>query len=494
MIRLWPSSIVGRTVALLLLGLAISNLVGFSLYWTDRSRTLAATRANYAADRILSLTEIVEAMPAPSRQEFVRQFRGAGFRVVWTRDRALAGAEPFANPWVTALRDKLREQLGGKADDGLLIGRVDPTDRQLFESLTYQRDRTDRRMPSMGMDRTGPGMERGFRGGGRRFNHDFQPERAPGPIPDTFMAVSLRLGDGTWLNFLAPELNIPPFWRAGFFLPILAAILAVIAVTVWAVWRATAPLALFTRAAERLGRDVTAPPLEEKGPREVSRAAHAFNEMQIRLRSFIEDRTQMLAAISHDLRTPITRMRLRAEFVEDREQREKMLRDLEEMEAMIASTLSFAREDAANEERVQMDLADLLQSLCDEEADIGRSVAYDGVRRLPFHAAPLALKRAFSNLIDNAVKYGGSARVTLRESDRDVVVTVEDDGPGLPHDQTEKVFAAFYRVEGSRSRETGGVGLGLAVVRSIIRAHGGDVELANRSEGGLKAVVTLPRD
>ena len=217
--------------------------------------------------------------------------------------------------------------------------------------------------------------------------------------------------------------------------------------------------------------------------------------MQKRLRSFIEDRTQMLAAISHDLRTPITRMRLRAEFVEDEEQRDKMLRDLDEMEAMIAATLSFARDDATREERVQIDLADLLQSLCDQAADGGGLTAdYTGPRRLAMFGAPMALKRAFSNLIDNALKYGHAAHVALDAGEGEVVIAIADDGPGIPDNQLDKVFAAFYRVESSRSRETGGVGLGLAVVRSILRGHGGDIELANRPEGGLRATVTLPRD
>ena len=235
-----------------------------------------------------------------------------------------------------------------------------------------------------------------------------------------------------------------------------------------------------------------APALDERGPREVHRAARAFNDMQTRLRSFIDDRTRMLAAISHDLRTPITRMRLRAEFVEDDEQRRKMLADLGEMEAMIAATLSFAREDAAGEAQVPLDLADLLQSLCDAAVDAGHAASYSGARRFPFNGAPTGLKRAFGNLLDNAIKYGGVARVTLKPSEESVTVTVEDDGPGIPPEELEKVFTAFYRVEGSRSRETGGVGLGLAVVRTIVHAHGGEVALENRREGGLRAVVTLP--
>ncbi|NOZ42747.1 MAG: HAMP domain-containing protein [Alphaproteobacteria bacterium] len=263
--------------------------------------------------------------------------------------------------------------------------------------------------------------------------------------------------------------------------------------SVWAVRRSTAPLALFAWAAERLGRDVNAAYLPEDGQREVHRAAKAFNEMQRRLRGLINDRTQMLAAISHDLRTPITRLRLRAEFVDDPEQREKMLTDLEQMEQMIAATLAFAREDNADEPGKTLDLTGLVQSICDDASDMGHDVSCRGIHSASFSGRPLALRRAFTNLVDNALKYGGRLRVNIDVSPKYFVITLEDDGPGIPDDEIERVFEPFYRVETSRSRETGGTGLGLAVVRGVIRGHGGEVTLSNRPEGGLCVTVTLPR-
>jgi signal transduction histidine kinase len=262
--------------------------------------------------------------------------------------------------------------------------------------------------------------------------------------------------------------------------------------------RAARPLGALAVAAERLGTDIAAPPIAEKGPREVRLALHAFNEMQGRLQRVVHDRTQMLAAISHDLRTPITRMKLRAELVEDLEQRAKMIADLDEMEAMVAATLSFARDDPAREPLIRLDLAALLQSLCADAVACGAEVRYEGPARLVFTGRATALKRAFANLIDNAVKYGGACRVTAMEAatatekNGVVVVTVEDDGPGIPETERERVFEPFYRIETSRSRATGGVGLGLSVVRGAVRAHGGDITLANRPEGGLRATVTLP--
>ena len=180
-------------------------------------------------------------------------------------------------------------------------------------------------------------------------------------------------------------------------------------------------------------------------------------------------------------------------FVGDEEQRRKMLADLEQMETMIAATLAFARDDANEEPRKAFDLAVLLQDLCDAVTDAGAKAAYHGVPAVTYHGRPVALKRVFANLIDNAVKYGGAADVTLSVTDAGVAVTVDDDGPGIPEGQMEKVFAPFYRLEGSRSRDTGGVGLGLAAVRSIVRSQGGEVRLANRDAGGLRATIELPR-
>jgi signal transduction histidine kinase len=253
-------------------------------------------------------------------------------------------------------------------------------------------------------------------------------------------------------------------------------------------------------AADRLGRDVNSPPLPEAGPREVATAAHAFNTMAERIRRFVSDRTLMLAAISHDLRTPITRMRLRAEFVEDEEIRARMLADLAEMEAMVNASLAFARDDQAAEASVPLDLVALLRTVLDEATDAAAArgeapppVDYAGPERLTLRARPLALKRAIGNLVQNALLHGGSARVRIEPpSGGTLRLVISDDGPGIPEESLEAVFQPFRRLEGSRNRETGGTGLGLPIARNILRGHGGDVVLANRPGGGLDAIVTLP--
>jgi len=218
-----------------------------------------------------------------------------------------------------------------------------------------------------------------------------------------------------------------------------------------------------------------------------------LNEMQGRIRRFVEDRTRMLAAISHDLRTMLTRLSLRAEYIDDPEQRAKALKDLAEMEEMLAATLAFARDDAKAEARTPVDLAALLADLADDLAEAGHKAAYAGPRACTVHARPTALRRAFTNVLNNAVAYGGAAEVALTEGDGAVRVTVSDRGPGIPDPLKEQVFAPFYRVETSRSRETGGTGLGLSVALDIVRAHGGDIALSDREGGGLVVTVTLPK-
>jgi signal transduction histidine kinase len=202
----------------------------------------------------------------------------------------------------------------------------------------------------------------------------------------------------------------------------------------------------------------------------------------------------MLAAISHDLRGPITRLKLRIEQIDvDPTAQAKMLADLDEMAQMVESSLAFARDEATDERSQAFDLAALLETLCDDAVDSGRDAEFDWEGRLVYHGRPLAMKRLFANLVENALRYGGG--VTIRASNEPVLirVLVEDEGPGIPEGQTENVFKPFFRLEGSRNKRTGGIGLGLATARSIARAHGGDIVLKNRPGGGLCATVTLPR-
>ena len=269
---------------------------------------------------------------------------------------------------------------------------------------------------------------------------------------------------------------------------------AIIVFSWWASGWITAPLSAFARAAERLGLDVNAPPLAEDGPEEVRVAARAFNLMQTRIRSFVDDRLRMLAAISHDLRGPITRVRLRVEqMAVDDETQHKIIANLDEMAQMVESSLAFARDEATTEASQPVDLAALLATICDDAVDAGHPAEFAFAGRLVFQGRPLALKRLFANLIENAVRYGTRADVHASIDKRKLQVLIEDEGPGIPESEMQNVFKPFFRVDRSRNKRTGGIGLGLATARTIARAHGGDIVLENRPGGGLRATVNLPR-
>jgi signal transduction histidine kinase len=315
----------------------------------------------------------------------------------------------------------------------------------------------------------------------------------PGMTAGRRMRAAVRLPSGPWVTF---AVVLPP---SGFGLswPFLIALVAmgmiVVPASVWAVRRVTAPLRTLAEAAERLGRDVAAPPLAETGSTEIRQAAHAFNVMQARLRQLVESRTRMLAALSHDLRTPLTLLQLRVEDVQEVEERERMLAAIASMNQMIEATLAFARDDAAVEPLRRIDLAALLVAIVDDLADAGLNVAMAPAAPVTMSCQPVALRRAFVNLLDNAVKYGGSADVAIASDRHTVTVTIDDHGPGIPAAELSKVFEPFYRIEESRSRETGGSGLGLAIALAVVEAHGSTIQLENRPGGGLTAQVTLPR-
>lgn len=322
-----------------------------------------------------------------------------------------------------------------------------------------------------------------------------QMARDAGAGQDHFLiapfSVSLKQPDGRWLTVApAPSLKLGA-WQKRLLLWLGLSLLALIPLAYLFSLRLAAPIASFAAAAERLGRDPRAPPLAIHGPSEIGVAVKAFNEMQQRLARYVDDRTAMIGAIAHDLRTPLTRLRFRLEEAPE-SVRGKMVSDIAEMEAMIAAAIAFVRDATTPAVRTKLELSSLLESLADEMSETGLDVAVDFAERVVVDGDPVGLRRLFNNLLVNAVKFAGGARVRVLAEGGCAVVEIEDNGPGLPIDELERVFEPFYRCEQSRSRESGGIGLGLPVVRSIARAHGGDATLANRASGGLTATVILP--
>lgn len=308
------------------------------------------------------------------------------------------------------------------------------------------------------------------------------------------LEAAVELADGQWLSFATTLPDTGPAMSPRLLLALLVSAGIIAALTAWAVRRTTAPLRLLSDAAERLGRNVDSAPLPVGGTSEMQRASTAFNEMQARLRRLIENRTLMLAAISHDLRTELTLLRFRAENVTPIEDRDRLMATLDEMETMLTATLSFAREEATREAAKRINIGALVASIVDDLSDAGVPVTATSVAdAVIVEIKPLALRRALTNLIDNAVKYGTRARVSLAIAPERIAIAVEDDGPGIPEDQIERVLQPFVRLEASRNRETGGMGLGLAIAASVADAHGGVLRLANQPGGGLRAMIELPR-
>lgn len=459
--RLLPDSIAARTALTVVVALLLTQMVSALIYLTDRGEAPPPPHGpRVLIQRVTTIAQLVETVPIPDRKRVVGAIDDPVLRVEWRRDQPRFD-HPHQGMGAEYLVRRLRAALG---DPGRAVVVEMRNDRSFLD-------------PQPGPLTAGPLTP---------------PPSRDEPRWSERFRLSLQLSDGSWLLFTTGD-PVEGAFRLVRFVLWMAGIVAVIAlVSLWAGRRITAPLARFAAAAERLGVDGEAEPLPEAGPMELRAATRAFNRMQERLRRFVADRTQMVAAMSHDLRTPLTRLRLRAELVEDEEMQRKMLSDLDEMEAMVNATLAFARDDARHEPRGPLDLAALLQSLCDDREDAGQNAAFDGPAHVTVQGRPVALRRAFANLIDNAIAYGGAVRVRLGRDDGVARVDIDDDGPGIPASEFEKVFAPFYRLERSRSRDTGGVGLGLATARTIVRGHGGDITLANREEGGLRVTVTLP--
>ncbi|WDR35039.1 ATP-binding protein [Pseudomonas serboccidentalis] len=320
----------------------------------------------------------------------------------------------------------------------------------------------------------------------------FSPALWPSGSPDGHYVALVQLTDGSWLTFTPPGRS----WG----LPARTRIAIIIALgliaTVLVAWLATRqlakPLQRFASAARRFGGDLRAPPIKIQGPDEIRQAIIAFNTMQAQIQHYISERTHMLASISHDLRAPLTRMRLRSEFMEDFDHQGKLIRDIEEMQSMINAALAFFREDTQPEQATAFDLSELLQTIIDDYRDQNIAIDFSGPAHLVYEGRPLGIKRVIVNLLENAEKYAQHPAIALSSDGYSICIDVTDKGPGIPEASLQRVFDPFFRLETSRNRETGGVGLGLSSARAIVREQGGELTLSNRSGGGLIARVELP--
>lgn len=303
--------------------------------------------------------------------------------------------------------------------------------------------------------------------------------------------VARHQADGSWLTVQGPPRNFLNAFERQALLLFAIGLLLLLPLAFLFARALSAPIRRFAEGAHRLGHDAQSPPLPVEGPREMRIAVDAFNTMQARLNRLLQERTQMVGAIAHDLRTPLTRLAFRMEDLPD-PLRSKVEADIQDMKQMISAALDFLRDRALSAEREKLDLRLLVERIVNDEADVGHEVELASGPPVTVNGAPLGLRRMTVNLVENALKYGHRARLRLREEEGQAILEVDDDGPGIPEAQLQQVFVPFFRLEASRNRDTGGIGLGLATARAIALDHGGDIALTNRRGGGLRATVRLP--
>ena len=427
-----------RTTLVVLVGIGLVHLASLWTYQHSLTRELDLANEARLADQLLAIKRTVMRVPEPERDKVAHELSGGPIEAHWSRTEHAVAGGPGAADW-EALGRRLRAVAPEIAEDGLVIG-------------------ANRRV-----------------------------------VDDPHLAlISIRLPDQSWINVSLVAWN--PRVPAGHGALVSTSLMALgaIIVSVLLVSWLTRPLTGFAAAAKDLYRSKTVIMVPEDGPREVRALGVAFNEMQRRIGRLIDDRTQALAAVSHDLKTPITRLRFRVEDIADAEARAAIAADLDEMERMLDQTLAFLRGDRADEEVRAVDVVTILETITDDASDRGLAVTLAGASNASVAGRRLALKRAFGNLIENAIKYGGRADVVVEDRKETVLVTIRDRGPGIAPEDVGRALAPFVRLEPSRNRETGGFGLGLTIANAIIEGHGGALALTNHEDGGLLVSVTLP--
>lgn len=450
--RFWMRSLTGQWITLMLLALALSQVLFFAIYRGDQLRTVFLLRRDEFLGRAASVARLLEAADPGLHQGILDTANTIAVRY-WFGPRP--GGDPLE--WETQARARLMESTRPPAAEDL----------PLQAGVKWEMLPLDE-----------------WRGGSPAMLVH---------IPEwNGFGLATEIREGLWLNAVyakpGPVSGPPGTYYVS--MAITAAALCLVAALL--ARHVAKPLRGLTEAAEKLGRGEDTEPLPEQGADDLRRTAVAFNRMRLRLKRYVEDRTGMMAAISHDLRTPITSLRLQAEFVSDDEARDKLVATLDEMQSITAASLAFAREESISEATRTVDLHALLESLCDDLKELGWEVEFSGEGALPWRCRADALRRALRNVIENAVRYGHRARVSTAMGDHALEIRIDDDGPGIAEAERERVFTPFVRLEGSRNRATGGTGLGLTIARTILRNHGGDVVLENRQGGGLRVVLQLP--
>ena len=449
---LLPRSLFGRIALILAGGFLAIQLITTAIAISDRNALVFRAGANQAATRIGDVVRTLTVASPAERSRIMRAISSDTLKVTYGKPAGSDAAAGEESELSTTARDALALAL----PLGIGFRVIDARPVYLNPDSWYARELGER-----------PGVR---------------------------MVATVLLNDGVWMTVESIDPPRATRWVTRMFRNLAIVDGVMVILCFFAVRLVTRPLSVLAHAAEDLGRNIDRPPLPERGANELVRASRALNVMQDRLKRYVDTRVKVLAAMSHDLKTPITRMRLRAEMLDDAHIKAKFIKDLDELQQMVGATLDYMRGLADGGEAVQpIDFTALISSLKEDAEEAGHTVTVSGDARSPVMGRAQALKRCLQNLIDNALAYGRRADITLRDEGGALNIAISDDGPGIPEGDIEKVFEPFYRVEGSRNRNTGGSGLGLSIARNIAQAHGGSVRLRNLARGGLEATLRIPR-
>ncbi len=449
---LLPRTVTGQLVAFAAAALVVSQLAMLAIIIDEQQSSIRRWWSAYILTRIASVAELLDETPEPLHEKVLN----ASDTSILTFSVQSEGPDGYAISEDGSLYlEELRALINKKPEQVLVEVGVTPGWSEIIQQwIAIWRD-------------------------------------TPLESEESWLDAYVQINNGKWLMVeVARKVREPSI--ALLLIPLGTMIIVFGSTVLILIRHVTRPMLCLARAAEAFGRGEDIEPVPADGPTEIRQAIAAFNDMRERLSRFVLDRTKMLAAVGHDLRTPITTMRLRAEFIEDDEVRERILSSLDEMQLMAEGALSFAKEEAIAEPTKTVDLTALVQTVCADQADMNRDVSYAENGRVLYRCRPNSLKRAVRNLVENAVIHGNCARVSMNGPATEIRITIEDDGPGIPEQHLSHVFMPFVRLDESRGQDTGGIGLGLAIARSIVRGHGGDILIRNRTGGGLRATVRLP--
>lgn len=501
-----PETLRTRLILLMLLTLVLVQLVSVLVYLKDRNQLISSASANLQVQRIVALIRLIDQSERYQYEAILKATETPSLAVLISPDALVPPDQATGD--AAYMRKKLYDKTQRRSEQSIRVTYERYRLPEEFDCDTGSYKSPDK----SGYYFLGSNHTYWLKEGdpinhdkGKDYGHDSADENAPSfqrfihsdrrPYE---LSIAVRLPDNLWLNIRAGRYDEIPVWdwRSAAMLVLIGFV--VVGIMLWLLRSNTRPLQKLASAANAIGRGQDTEPLAEEGAQEVRSTIKAFNNMQERQQRFIKDRMLMLAAVSHDLRTPITKLRLQSEFVCDDDIQQKMRHTLMDMEQMLNAAMNFAKDDVQNEASRPTDMASLVQSLCDDLTDQGARLTSCLPDRLVCECRPSAFRRMVSNVLENAFKYADSARVTLKQEAPDstgtswIVLNVADDGPGIDETLFEQVFTPFYRVESSRNRSTGGMGLGLSVVRSIALHHGGQVFLSNRKEGGLSVTIRIP--